>query len=300
MNLFRHSEALTLCLAVFPRLTSWATFFRPLSWASAPYAVSRSIEVYTNLSTHSINLDLLKAHVRVCACDLCTPRALEEIPAVPFRLYHPKLICVFVMRIVLAAGLALALLAGVVPASLSSTQQTCTMSCCAGKPMHAAGSCSHAFSDERETQTHSPTASEDQHHHTEAIETDSTATAAPEIIEADASTSSHCGTTAQTSAESASTGRAARPPQPPQPPSIRAHVLIRPCSPECAAAAVSNLSQVRRGRSVAVLTAKLRPRPPTLASLTEQTFQLQTSPAVICRQSRPRAPPTATHQNTSA
>jgi hypothetical protein len=207
---------------------------------------------------------------------------------VPSRLYYPKLICVNVMRIVLAAGLALALLAGVVPASLSSAQQTCTMSCCAGKPMHAAGSCSHAFSEESEAQTHSVTASED-HHHAEATETNSTT--APEIIEADASTSSHCGTNAHSSTDSASTGRAARPPRPP---SMKAHVLIRPCSPECAAAAVSNLSQVRRGRSVAVLAANHRPRPPTLASLTEQNFKLQTLPAVICRQSRPRAPPTAT------
>jgi len=203
-------------------------------------------------------------------------------------LYHPKLIYVNVMRIVLAVGLALALLAGVVPASLSSAQQTCTMSCCAGKPTHAAGSCSHAFSDESETHKHGTTTAEAQHH-TEATQTEGTT--APEIIEADASTSSHCGTNAQPSTESASTGRAARPPQPP---SIKAHVLIRPCSPECAAAAVSNLSQVRRGRSVAVLTANHRPRPPTRASLTEQDFKLQTSPAVICRQSRPRAPPTAT------
>ena len=212
----------------------------------------------------------------------------------PSRLYYPKLICVNVMRVVLAAGLALALLAGVVPASLSSAQQTCTMSCCAGKPLHVAGSCRHAFSEDSETQTHSVTASEE-HHHAEATETNGTT--APEIIEADASTSSHCGTNAHSSTESASTARAARPPQPP---SIKAHVLIRPCSPECAAAAVSNLSQVRRGRSVAVLTANHRPRPPTRASLSEQTFDLQTSPAVICRQSRPRAPPTASHQNPSA
>jgi hypothetical protein len=213
----------------------------------------------------------------------------EEIPAVPSRLYNPKLIYVNVVRIVLAAGLSLALLAGVVPTSLSSAQQTCTMSCCVGKPQHAAGSCSHAFSDERETHTHAATAAE-AHHHTEAIETDSTT--APEIIEADASASSHCGTAADSSStESASKRRDARPPAPP---SIRAHVLVRPCSPECAAAAVSNLSQIRRGRSVAVLTANQRPRPPTRASLTEQNFELQTSPAVICRQSRPRAPPIAT------
>lgn len=224
----------------------------------------------------------------------------------PFRLYHPKLISVSIIRIVLAAGLALALLAGVVPASLSSSaQQTCTMSCCVGKPPHAAGSCSMAFAGEPQTHTHGTTASED-HHHAGAMKTDSTtATAAPEIVEAEAesSSSSHCGTTEPPSAESgpnghetenASTGHATR--QQPSPPSVRAHALINPCSPECAAAAVSNLSQVRRPRSSAgLLTANVRPRPPTLTSLTEQTFELQTSPAVICRQSRPRAPPVPSH-----
>lgn len=148
----------------------------------------------------------------------------EQIPAVPSRLNHPKLIYFNAMRIVLAACLALALLAGFVPTSLSSAQPACTMSCCAGKPSHAAGSCSNAFSDEHQSQAHGTNAGEADHH-TEATRTDSTT--APEIIEADAS--SHCGTTAHSSAKSASTGRAARPPAPT---SIRAHALIRPCSPE--------------------------------------------------------------------
>jgi len=198
------------------------------------------------------------------------------------------------MRIVLAAGLALAMLAGVVPASLSSAQQTCTMSCCAGKPQHAAGSCGMSFTDE--AQAHDRATTEEHHHHqvgTTATDDSVATTTAPEIVEADASTS-HCGTTEHASAESATNSHTTR--RPNAPPSVRAHALISPCSPECAAAAVSNLSQVRRPRSSSgLLTAQVRPRPPTLASLAEQTFELQTSPAVICRQSRPRAPPVPRH-----
>jgi hypothetical protein len=172
------------------------------------------------------------------------------------------------------------------------------MSCCAGKPQHAAGSCGMSFTDE--AQAHDTATTEEHHHHLGATATDDSVatTTAPEIVEADVSTS-HCGTTEHASAESAPNGHATRRPQA-APPSVRAHALISPCSPECAAAAVSNLSQVRRPRSSAgLLTAQVRPRPPTLASLAEQTFELQTSPAVICRQSRPRAPPSL-HRNTSA
>ena len=192
-------------------------------------------------------------------------------------LYTLKLASAFVIRAVLASGLALALLAGLLPGSLSSAQQTCTMSCCTGKPTHLAGSCSAAFSDDHHAETNDESVT-DHRSHTGAAHADN---AAPEIIEA----TSHCGTTKDSSEK--------RPPEQrssPQATSIIAHALTTPGSPECAAA-VSTFSQVRRPRSVAALPANIRPRAPTLRNLAEQVSSLQTSPEVFCRQSRPRAPP---------
>lgn len=199
----------------------------------------------------------------------------------------PKLTPSSVIRVIVAAGLALALLAGVIPFNtFSSAQQTCTMTCCAGKPPHLAGSCSMAFSDADQAETGGASgASEHQAHTGGAAEAGAMQMqeAAPEIIEA----TSHCGTTESSSEHKPSTRRTSH-----QTASIIAHVLTSPCSPECAAAAVPNFSQVRRPRAdSAMLTAGSRPRPPTLVSPVEQTTQLQTSPEVFCRQSRPRAPP---------
>lgn len=202
--------------------------------------------------------------------------------SLPHRL---KLTPAAIVRVMLAAGLALALLAGVIPFNtFSSAQQTCTMSCCAGKPPHMAGSCSAAFADADHAD--SETTVEHQSHDG-AMQMDDAGT---EIIEA----TSHCGTTENSSEKKASSEKEAssRRSSSPQATSIIAHALASPCSAECAAAAVPNFSQVRRPRpDSAALLVNHRPRPPTLVAIVEQTTRLQTSPAVFCRQSRPRAPP---------
>lgn len=198
-------------------------------------------------------------------------------------LYSLKLTSSHNIRMMAAVGLAFALLAGIVPFNIffSSAQQTCTMSCCAGKPTHPQGSCSAAFSDDHHAETDGDTTIEN-HAHTGAMSVDD---AAPEIIEA----TSHCGTT-ESSSEKKKTP-ASRRAAPPATTSIIAYALTRPCSPECAAAAVSTFSQGRRPRVIAALPANSRPRPPTLVSPAEQTPSLQTSTDVTCRQSRPRGPP---------
>lgn len=194
-------------------------------------------------------------------------------------LYTLKLTAAFVIRAVLAAGLALALLAGLLPGSLSSAQQTCTMSCCAGKPTHMAGSCSAAFSDDHQAETDGESVA-DHHSHTGAMHTND---AALSIIEA----TSHCGTTKDSAEKEPPAQRSS-----PQATSIIAHALTTPCSPECAAAAVSAFSQVRRPRAeTAALPANHKPRPPTNISLAEQKSNPHTSLKVTCRQSRPRPPP---------
>ena len=193
-----------------------------------------------------------------------------------------KLTPAAIVRVMLAACLALALLAGVIPFNtFSSAQQTCTMSCCAGKPPHMAGSCSAAFTDADHAETDGETTIK-HHSHDGAMQMDGAAT---EIIEA----TSHCGTKENPSEKKASSRRSSQP----QATSIIAHALTSPCSSECAAAAVSNFSQVRRPRpdSAALKPVNHRPRPPTRVSFVEQTARLQTSSAVFCRQSRPRPPP---------
>ncbi|HEV2911850.1 MAG TPA: hypothetical protein VGX92_00920 [Pyrinomonadaceae bacterium] len=199
---------------------------------------------------------------------------------------HRRLILAFITRIVLAAMLALALLAGVAPFdTLSSAQETCTMSCCAGKPTHRSGSCSAAFagahSGEREVSA--------EHEHSGAVQTPADSTV---IVEA---ASPLCGTEA-----AHSTKKDAAPSQHRSRHASRsaarviAHVLTTPCSPECAAVAASAFAQVRRPRdAAATLTSNSRPRPPNLASPSEHVTSLQTPGAVAGRQSRPRAPPLA-------
>jgi hypothetical protein len=173
----------------------------------------------------------------------------------------------------LAAMLALVLLAGIVPFNaLSSDHQTCTMSCCAGRPQHNSGSCGAAFSDEHETPV-------EEHAHPEGIQAPG---ASPEIVEA----ASECGTTQRSSDEPTSSSDISRPA-----PRLTAHALTTPCSPECAAASVNAFGQVRRPRNEAALAANNRPRPTMRAALAERISKLQILSAVIGRQSRPRAPP---------
>ncbi|HEX8142078.1 MAG TPA: hypothetical protein VF553_05740 [Pyrinomonadaceae bacterium] len=186
-------------------------------------------------------------------------------------------------RIVTAALLALALLAGIVPfnaLSFDQQQQTCMMSCCAGKPPHRAGSCGAAFPGEQQRSISDETAVED-HASMEAMPPHASS---PEIIEAP----SHCGTQAQPSTdEHASSRDGSRPAA-----SLIAHALTTPCSPECAAAAsLSAFSQLRRARDGATLAAINRPRPSSHATLAEHVSNLQTLTALTGRQSSPRAPP---------
>jgi hypothetical protein len=202
------------------------------------------------------------------------------------RLRLPKLSCTAAARIVLAAMLAFALLAGIVPFNaLSSDRQTCQMSCCAGKPPHNNGSCSAAFSDEPQAQTPVETPPE-KHSHMDGMPV-----APLEIVEA----ASECGTTTtdRSTDEPQSSRDATRPRS-----SITAHALTTPCSPECAAA--NAFGQVRRPRNAAALAAHHRPRPNSHASLSEHINGLQVLSAVKGRQSRPRAPPRSTSENLPA
>jgi hypothetical protein len=171
--------------------------------------------------------------------------------------------------------LALALLSGVAPFhALSSAEQTCTMSCCAGKPAHAAGSCGTAFSDMHPGETTFAA-----HEHAGAIEIPSEPA---EIVE----TAPHCGTSEHSSESEASSQRTSLTQA-----VVVARVLTTPCSPECAAVVLSASAQIRRMRDAAALPINNRPRPPTLRSPAEHINSLQPSTATAGRQANPRAPP---------
>jgi hypothetical protein len=207
------------------------------------------------------------------------------------KLRPPKLSCSAAARIVLAAMLALALLAGVVPFNVlsSSEQQTCAMSCCAGKPPHNAGSCSTAFSGDGEKAQTSGAAVAEEHAHTEGMQA---AGASTQIIEAD----SECAAPQRSTDEHASQRDASR-----RATSVTAHALTTPCSQECAAATSANASgQVRRPRNAALLAESNRPRPTLHACPSERSTNLQVLSARIGRQSSPRAPPLFFSENPSA
>ena len=228
------------------------------------------------------SLDLLVSHVRVFACDYYfgAPRFPDkETSALRSRPYQPKLVS-YLIRSVLAAMLALALLAGVAPFASFSSADTCTMSCCAGKPPHEAGSCSTAFNGTKQAEMDG----EAIHVHEAQSDAGGMRVASAEIVEA----STHCGTT-QHSSESGAPDAAAAPPQTTN---VAAHVLTTPCSPECAAALAYSSAQVRRPRNAATLASNTRPRPPTLVLSAEPLCEAQSSSAAVRRQSRPRAPPT--------
>jgi hypothetical protein len=209
------------------------------------------------------------------------------------RLRPPKLSCTSITRIVLAAMLVFALLSGVAPFnSLSSpAQQTCTMSCCAGKPPHLAGSCGAAFSGEHNSEPHGDSTD---HAHMGGMQMP---VASAEIIEA---SSSHCGTAAHSSAEKSSEKKSSekkssgenssrRAPQSQS--SITAHALTTPCSAECAAAAAPVFTQFKKGRDAAGLPQDNRPLARAHISIAEHISSLQPLAAAQGRQSRPRPPP---------
>lgn len=195
--------------------------------------------------------------------------------------------CPGIARTLIVALLGLVLLAGLVPSGALTASQTCRMECCAGKAPHEAGACS-AVIDNTAPATQDEAAEHVAHHDEMAMSV--TVVATP--------TDEHCGTAEHSPAQEA---QHATPPsqeaqpqaQPARQMSVAVHALTRPCSMECAAAVLS-LLQLRRPRSAAALTTNVRPRPPTVRSRADLTFNLFPSSAERRRQSRPRAPPVRT------
>ncbi|HEY0408073.1 MAG TPA: hypothetical protein VGC89_20215 [Pyrinomonadaceae bacterium] len=198
-----------------------------------------------------------------------------------------------IARISVAALLMLAVLAGMLPPGALSASETCRMACCAAKLPHESGACKAALPSAAPI---APTVDEaladDEHaaHHGNmqmSVTVDRTATDTH-------AASAHCETTKQRASPQRQTPTQRHAPlvAPAQQQQARlaADVLTKPCSEECAAAALS-CAQLRRPRAAAVHALALKPRPPTLISRADRFKSLLPSSAAHRRQSRPRAPP---------
>ncbi|HEX8707895.1 MAG TPA: hypothetical protein VF723_06495 [Pyrinomonadaceae bacterium] len=176
-----------------------------------------------------------------------------------------------IARIVWAVLLSLGLLAGALPPSaFSFSADVCRMDCCLGKSPHAPGSCSIAFADEAQAEPPGELTGD-------AAATDKAMHEGTHVAHAAARAdgSPHAGGAAKQSSESmapahhsstrgsraghhsSSTRQTARAA------SVVAAFLAKPCSPECAAAALSSPTGGRRPRDGALLNHGFLPRAPS-------------------------------------
>jgi hypothetical protein len=232
--------------------------------------------------------------------------------------YRAKTTIAHVARIVAALTLVLALLSGIAPQGslgFAAPVSECSMSCCIGKPSHAAGDCatvschvqlpghddSHDASPETQLdaaqpvqttgdnahaghESHAQTASHDAHaghvetQHAETLHASRTPeTDAPATPETDASEASQ--------PEAGQTGNGRR--------SVAAHASVAPpCPSECGMAAGSFGNNLRP-RDAATLTQARRPRPPARVAALKHFSSLPRTSSDRRRLTPPRAPPAA-------
>lgn len=176
-------------------------------------------------------------------------------------------------RNILAAMLVVVLLAGVAPLSALSRSHQCRMACCVGKSPHAEGSCSVSFLSE--TQAEEPD---------EQVEAE--APPAAHAHHMSVGVEDHVASTHHSSAQHAASGKeqshTAR---------VVSQAITTPCSPECAAAAVSSSIQLRGQRDAAAMSTAGSLHPPARIHLTKEVSTLLWSSSETGRQIRPRAPP---------
>lgn len=212
-----------------------------------------------------------------------------------------------IARSIVAMVLAFAFLAGFAPLGSTSSVHLCTMECCAFKPPHEAGSCTHGACeavlsapqpsppqpheellgahDNRTTQhgdAHAHrNAHGDAHPHDEAMPMPD---AAPAPHAAHHSTAAHAHEHSNDSSAKASTPESA----PHDASEIRA--FAKPCPPECGAGTCGSSTQ-SRPRDDAALAYGDKPRPPSCQSRSQFAVNLNATHDALSRRSRPRGPP---------
>jgi hypothetical protein len=192
-----------------------------------------------------------------------------------------------VARILIAATLTLAILSSIAPPGLTSSRHFCTMACCAGKPLHEAGSCQANLSLRKPTppkeqeelcETHNPQMGQHGSMHMQDAP-------APSDEESSSLVHLHQQLIDSLAQEEQSKQNSSQ-----QTTSIAASMLTRPCPPDCGAGTFSSSSQSRPRDSAAVAYAD-RPRPPSSLRLSHPSDNPAKELADLFRRSRPRGPP---------
>ena len=200
-------------------------------------------------------------------------------------------------RAILAVTMLLALVAGSIAWPAAASGPLCTLSCCAGRAPHAAGSCMHGSCETGVT--HSPAKSSQHAHHNHeqepAEESDSSSAfsgvrasvggsemAAPPTVEATPYEDSAAGdaradTSGLTSNRSAKAG-------------MSATVLSKPCQYDCGACA-PGFAAPKRSRDAAALTRSHHSNPSSSAKLAAVRHPLMHISSAQGRQTVPRGPP---------
>lgn len=177
-----------------------------------------------------------------------------------------------VAKLVLATMLALALLSGSVPFTTISAAPMCTLTCCAGRLPHAAGSCMGGACD---TGLLRPKKSPKHAHNNIALQEAEPLCGLKRITS--------LAIRPQNQDQSNTAGSE-------QSESVTAAVVITPCQPDCGGC-VSGSTNQNRQRDTTALSHALRPRPPSSKQLAIASREFVNTLLVVCAQSRPRAPP---------
>jgi hypothetical protein len=191
-------------------------------------------------------------------------------------------------RIVLAVMLTLALFSGVAPLdALSSSGQMCTMSCCAGQPPHpahsgAGGACHvnllvHKRAPKSEPEAHCGGVEAARTHHGGMTMQEPRAGSDSSSLHAHGE-ANHFPAQRQPSRSPSSA------------PSVATIALTKPCKSDCGTGTASSTNR-NNSRERAVVSYACKPRPPTDSVLLRVSDNPATTLSVLCRESRPRAPP---------
>lgn len=201
--------------------------------------------------------------------------------------------------------LMLALLSGIAPLDALSSRHFCTMACCAGLPLHEAGSCGstacHVNLSTSKLSTPTKVSSEATREINSEASEDPPAASHCEVNAKEMHHHSARATHNAPADETASNDRLHRKEDPSaQPQSIQntssqtsrhaMSIFKKPCQPDCGAGAAANPTNSNRNRDPAMLSYANRPRPQSKVPSLFTVYTSANTLRILCRQSRPRAP----------
>jgi hypothetical protein len=202
-------------------------------------------------------------------------------------------------RAILAVALLLTLVAGSIAWPAAASGPLCTLSCCAGKAPHAAGSCMHGscVSNVSARKPASNSSQHDHHHHEQQPAEESNSSGAFPGIMASVG-GSDMGEVPTIEAtpyelpanEDALTDTGGPSSNKSNGPVISATVISKPCQYDCGACA-AGFAAPKRSRNAAALTGRGLAQPPSAVRLPAAKHHLLNISSALGRQSVPRGPP---------